>query len=211
MSYQGPSHDSNGRASNHRRPAPIEQLHPVLLRLIERMGVVPEGPRSDITETQLAHAVKLAIEMMPDAEQAYMVSHIMTDEEIAQQRLSSLEVQDLQHRVELSAVERRLLLKPSPEPEDGKGRSDEDDGDDNNNNDPCIACYERSEVTVSCGCHYCNRCLRACIRSGLRFELDFPPRCCNRFDEAVIRLAQRPGLVHLFRQLSVEYAIPEGE
>ncbi|KAL6904836.1 hypothetical protein GGI43DRAFT_381234 [Trichoderma evansii] len=123
MSSQSPSNGgdgSNTRAPNLRKPTPVERLHPILLRLIERMGVMPEGSRAAITETQLARAVAHAITMMPEDEQAYMVSHIMTDEEIAQQRLDSLEFQDLERRIEFSADERRLLLRPSPEPEDGK-------------------------------------------------------------------------------------------
>jgi hypothetical protein len=168
------------------------------------MDVMPPGDRNSITEAQLARAVSLAISMMPDDEQTYMVSRIMTDDEIAEQRLNSPEVQDLGRRVDLSADERRLLLRASPAPEDDEGEGNSS----SSNNNLCIVCSGRREVTVPCGCHYCAHCLRANIRIGLRSEMDFPPRCCRPFNEAVIRLAQRPALVHLFRQLSVEYAVP---
>ncbi|RFU72652.1 hypothetical protein TARUN_9612 [Trichoderma arundinaceum] len=183
------------------RPRPIEQLHPVLLHLLMRMEVMPPGDRASITEAELAHAVSLAISMLPDDEQAYMVSRIMTDDDIAEERLNSPEVQDLRRRVNLSTDERRLLLRASPEPE-------EDDGEDGDNDRPCIVCSGRSDATVPCGCHYCAHCLRANIRTGLRSEIDFPPRCCRPFNEATIRRAQRPALVQLFRQLSLEYGVP---
>ncbi|KAM0249887.1 hypothetical protein ACHAQJ_008824 [Trichoderma viride] len=206
MSNQHPRHV---RAPIPGRPRPIEQLHPVLLHIIMRMDVMPPGDRESITEEQLARAVSLAISMMPDDEQTYMVSRIMTDDEIAEQRLNSLEVQDLGRRVNLSADERRLLLRGSPAPEDeDEGEDDNNSSTSNDNDNLCIVCSGTREVTVPCGCHYCTHCLRANIRTGLRSEMDFPPRCCRPFNEAVVGLAQRPALVHLFRQLSTEYAVP---
>ncbi|KAL7787823.1 hypothetical protein V8C37DRAFT_411937 [Trichoderma ceciliae] len=206
MSNQHPRRRRNARvvvpAPLPARPRPIEQLHPVLLHLVMRMDVMPPGDRASITEAELAHAVSLAISMMPDDEQAYLVSRILTDDEIAEERLNSQEALDLRRRINLSADERRFLLRASPEPEEYEG----DDGEDIEN--PCIVCSGRGDITVSCGCHYCAHCLRANIRTGLRSEMDFPPRCCRPFGEAIIRRAQRPALVHLFRQLSAEYAVP---
>ncbi|KAL6829308.1 hypothetical protein J3E69DRAFT_354750 [Trichoderma sp. SZMC 28015] len=158
------------------RLRPIEQLHPVLLHIVERM----------------------------EDEQSYIVSRIMSDDEIAEERLQSPQVQNLRRRVHLSGNEIRLLLRGSPEPED--------DGEEVEPADGCIVCASKSDVTLACGCHYCGHCLRENIRVGLRSEVDFPTGCCNRpFDEATVRLGQRPALVHLFRQLSAEYNIQPGE
>ncbi|KAL6789377.1 hypothetical protein J3E68DRAFT_439522 [Trichoderma sp. SZMC 28012] len=158
------------------RLRPIEQLHPVLLHVVERM----------------------------EDEQSYIVSRIMSDDEIAEERLQSPQVQDLRHRVHLSGNEIRLLLRGSPEPED--------DGEEVEPADGCIVCASKSDATLACGCHYCGHCLRENIRVGLRSEVDFPTGCCNRpFDEATVRLAQRPALVHLFRQLTAEFSIQPGE
>ncbi|UKZ48762.1 hypothetical protein TrVGV298_002991 [Trichoderma virens] len=164
------------------RPRPIEQLHPVLLSVVD---------------------LSLAISMLPDDEQSYIVSRIMTDDEIAEERLQSPQVQDLRRPVRLSGDEIRLLLRGSPGPEDDTEEGEVQDG--------CIVCFAQSDVSVPCGCHYCGRCLRENIRVGLRSEVDFPPGCCRPFDEATIRLAGRPALVHLFSQLSAEYAVPAGE
>ncbi|KAL7939746.1 hypothetical protein V8C35DRAFT_15254 [Trichoderma chlorosporum] len=185
-------------------PRPIEQLHPVLLNIVYRMDVMPPGNAASITQTELARAVELAISMLPDDEQTHIVSRIMTDDEIAEERLQSPEMQDLQRHVHLSGDEIRLLRRGSPDP---GGDSEEDEVENG-----CIVCFGQSDVSVPCGCHYCSRCLRKNIRIGLRFEADFPPRCCHRpFDEATIRLAGSPGLVHLFRQLSAEYETPIGQ
>ncbi|KKO97516.1 hypothetical protein THAR02_10384 [Trichoderma harzianum] len=186
------------------RLRPIEQLHPVLFHIVEHMEMLPPEGRESITATELAHAVSLAISMLPEDEQSYIISRIMSDDEIAEERLQSPQVQDLQHRIHLSANEIRLLLRGSPEPED--------DGEEVEPADACIVCASKSDVTVPCGCHYCGHCLRENIRVGLRSEVDFPTGCCNRpFNEATVRLAQRPALVHLFRQLSAEYSVQPGE
>lgn len=186
------------------RLRPIEQLHPVLLHIVERMEVLPPEGRESMTQAEVANAVILAISMLPEDEQSYIVSRIMSEDEIAEERLQSPQVQDLRHRVHLSANEIRLLLRGSPEPED--------DGEEVEPADGCIVCASKSDVTLACGCHYCGHCLRENIRVGLRSEVDFPTGCCNRpFDEATVRLAQRPALVHLFRQLSAEYSIQPGE
>ncbi|KAL7908878.1 hypothetical protein GGI35DRAFT_416663 [Trichoderma velutinum] len=186
------------------RSRPIEQLHPILLDIVERIEVIAPEDKASITQTELAQAVWLAISLLPDDEQSYIISRIMTDDEIAEEKLRSPQVQDLQHRVHLSGDEIRLLLRGSPEPEE---YGEEDDGEEG-----CVVCFGNSDVSVPCGCRYCGRCLRENILVGLRSELDFPPGCCDEpFDEATIRLAQRPALVHLFRQLSAEYAVHSGE
>lgn len=248
MSNQTPSPGSP-RSPSPRSPRPVGKLHPIFLRLIERTIDLPEGYKASLTERQLARVVARAIMMMPEDEQAYLVSHIMTDKEIIQQRINSLELEDLERRVELSADEREFLLRDSPEPEneaDGDEVEERDNGDDGvdiwefgiwgafdfegafefegafdveevfdvekeYDGDICIICIEKTELTVRCGCRYCRRCLREIIRKGLRSEFNFPPKCCRPFDEAVIRLAQRPELVHIFRQLSAEYAVPPHE
>ncbi|PNP50498.1 hypothetical protein THARTR1_08880 [Trichoderma harzianum] len=200
---------------HNRRPPPVldrepekspalEQLHPVLLNVVERMGVIPPKRRASITEADLARAVSQAISMLPDDEQSYIISRFMTDDEIAEERLQSPQVQDLGQLIHLSANEVRILLRSSPEPED-----DQDEVEDE---DRCIVCFSRSDFSLPCGCRYCVRCHRENIRVGLRSELDYPTGCCNRpFNEATVRLARCPALVHLFRQLSAQYSVHPGE
>ncbi|KAL7808036.1 hypothetical protein V8C26DRAFT_423675 [Trichoderma gracile] len=191
-------------------PAPersraAEELHPVLLDLILRMNIVPPGDIYSLSEAALANAVSLAISMLPEDEQIQIVSRIMTDDEIAEESLNHPRLQNLQSRVVLSPNERRLLLRASPEPDDDDATQDEAGAN------GCIICFDRNAVAVPCGCHYCASCLRELVRVGLRSEADFPPRCCRPFDEATIRLVGSPALVHLFRQLSAEYAIPPAQ
>ncbi|KAL7802231.1 hypothetical protein V8C44DRAFT_353496 [Trichoderma aethiopicum] len=194
-----------GPAPAPERSRAVEELHPVLLDLILRMNIVPPGDIGSLSEAALGNAVSLAISMLPDDEQTHIVSRIMTDDEIARERLDHPRLQNLQSRVMLSQNERRLLLRASPEPDEDDANQDEGGAN------GCIICFDRNSVAVPCGCRYCASCLRELVRVGLRSETDFPPRCCRPFDEATIRLAGRPALVHLFRQLSAEYAVPPAQ
>ncbi|KAL7963946.1 hypothetical protein V8C34DRAFT_300409 [Trichoderma compactum] len=146
--------------------------------------------------------------MLPEDEQAYIISRIMSDDEIAEEKLQRPQVQDLEHLIHLSGSEIRLLLRGSPEPEyDGEEGEVEDEDE-----DCCVVCFSKSDVSLPCRCHYCGHCHRENIRVGLRSELDFPPGCCGMpFNEAIVRLAQRPALVHTYRQLSAEYNVHPGE
>lgn len=202
----GPS-NRGGTPSRPRSPNPIDRLHPVLLRLIERMLDLPEGYEASLTERQLTRAVECAISMMPEDEQAYLVSHIMTDEELMQQRINSLELENLERSVLLSAAEKQYLLRATPVPEESDADR-ESNSDDYTGYGACKICYLEAHYTLSCGCHYCTSCLRWTIRTGLRSLSEFPPRCCFDLGEGLIRVVNRPGLIHLFRQLSVEHGVP---
>ncbi|KAL6892602.1 hypothetical protein HDV57DRAFT_512912 [Trichoderma longibrachiatum] len=169
------------------------------------MSIVPPEDIGSLSEAALGNAISLAISMLPDDEQTHIVSRIMTDDEIARERLDHPRLQNLQSRVMLSQNERRLLLRASPEPDEDDANQDEGGAN------GCIICFDRNAVAVPCGCRYCASCLRELVRVGLRSETDFPPRCCRPFIEATIRLAGRPALVHLFRQLSAEYAVPPAQ
>ncbi|PTB74574.1 hypothetical protein M440DRAFT_1337035, partial [Trichoderma longibrachiatum ATCC 18648] len=194
-----------GPAPAPERSRAVEELHPVLLDLILRMSIVPPEDIGSLSEAALGNAISLAISMLPDDEQTHIVSRIMTDDEIARERLDHPRLQNLQSRVMLSQNERRLLLRASPEPDEDDANQDEGGAN------GCIICFDRNAVAVPCGCRYCASCLRELVRVGLRSETDFPPRCCRPFIEATIRLAGRPALVHLFRQLSAEYAVPPAQ
>lgn len=198
----GPS--NRGGTPSARSPNPIDKLHPVLRRLIERMIDLPEGYEAFLTEKQLTRAVECAISMMPEDEQAYLVSHIMTDDDIVQQRINSLHLENLDQRVLLSAAEKQLLLRSTPEP----GSGEEDSGVEYYDGGICKICLMDSAFILACGCHYCTSCLRWTIRVGLQSINDFPPSCCFDFGENLIRVVNRPGLVHLFRQLAVEHSTP---
>ncbi|KAL6863832.1 hypothetical protein J3F83DRAFT_762164 [Trichoderma novae-zelandiae] len=214
MSHRHHRHHAPGPPALAPAPAPapaaersraIEELHPVLLDLLLRMNILPPGDVQSLSEAALANAVSLAISMLPEDEQIHIVSRIMSDDEIAQERLDHPRLQNLGSRVVLSQNERRLLLRASPEPDD------DDAGQGEAGANACIICFDRNAVAVPCGCRYCAGCLRELVRVGLRSEADFPPRCCRPFDEATIRLTGRPALVHLFRQLSAEYAVPAAQ
>lgn len=200
----GPS--NSGKSPRRERPNLFDQLHPVLRRLIERMIDLPEGYGAAVTERQLTLAVACAISMMPDDEQAYLVSHIMTDDDIIQETFDVLDLEDLDQEVLFSAVEKQFLLRNTPEPD-----SDEIDsgGERHGNRGTCRICLMDSDsILLTCGCHYCSGCLKWTIRVGLQSVHDFPPHCCFDFGEDLIRAVDRPGLVHLYRQVAAEKATP---
>lgn len=192
---------SDNQPQNHQSPA-INRLHPDLLDLLSRTNTLPFGDLTSIPENDIAHAVSVALSLADDVEQARLVSRIMTDAELAIQRLGRPDVQGLNQRVLFNTEERRLILSASSETEDAPaGRSPE----------PCIVCEETGTEILRCGCAWCPSCLREGIRTGLRSEVSFPPRCCRRFNEATVRLAQHPALMHLFRQLCAEFRTPAAE
>lgn len=199
----GPS--NSGRSPSPESPNPIDQLHPVLRRLIERMIDLPKGHEALLTERRLTLAVECAITMMPEDEQAYLVSHIMTDDDIIQETLESLDLGDLDQRVLFSAAEKQFLLRNTPEPDSNENDSG---GERYGNGGTCKICLMDSDSILTCGCHYCSGCLKWTIRIGLQSIHDFPPHCCFDFDENLIRVVDRPGLVHLYRQVAVEKATP---
>ena len=74
----------------------------------------------------------------------------------------------------------------------------------------CIACAGGAgeKRRLACECNYCAPCLRRCIRTGLRNEESWPPRCHERLTEQDIRWTRRPGLLRLWSQLAVEWDSP---
>ncbi|KZL83227.1 ibr domain-containing protein [Colletotrichum incanum] len=80
--------------------------------------------------------------------------------------------------------------------------------DDNEDKGPeCVVCTSgrQPKNRLPCGCWMCPRCLRACIRAGLRAG-GWPPRCCEPLHQEHIEQAgrERPGLLRLYRQIREE-------
>ncbi|OBS19731.1 hypothetical protein FPOA_11455 [Fusarium poae] len=179
--------------SSRRQSDIFHQVHPDLVDLLTRLDLLSTEERNELSEASLARTIILALELADPEEQALLVSRIMPEDELAAQRLRSPEVQDTSHRVVLDREERRAAFIPDPsEPEP------ESNGQD------CIICTERAHVRAPCGCNYCLSCYREALRIGFRSQDDFPPRCCQPFDEEAVALARSPALVHLFRQMDEE-------
>ncbi|KXH53587.1 IBR domain-containing protein [Colletotrichum simmondsii] len=91
------------------------------------------------------------------------------------------------------------------------------DAEDNNNNDrtECVVCFTARQPLhrLPCGCQMCPRCLRRCLRAGLR-PGGWPPRCCQPLAPENVEQAAgggRPRLVRLYRQVRVEEETPGEE
>lgn len=104
--------------------------------------------------------------------------------------------------------ERREILADSSDSESETGEQDKGKG--KGKGEACVACAGRSGDTrrLACGCTYCAPCLRRCIRTGLRNEESWPPRCHERLTEEDVRWARRPGLLRLWRQMATEWDSP---
>lgn len=89
----------------------------------------------------------------------------------------------------------------------------EDSSGPENEGEPCMVCDGGTgeKRKLACGCFYCAACLRSCIRTGLRNELNFPPRCHQRLTEDDIRWVNRPDLLRLYRQQVIEWDSPAAE
>ncbi|KAF4454945.1 hypothetical protein F53441_2602 [Fusarium austroafricanum] len=176
----------------------FDQVHPDFVDLLFRLDLLPTDEGTGFSEANLARTIFLAIELADPYEQALLVSRIITDEEMAAERLRDREVQDTTHRVVLGRAERRVALREDPsEPTPGRGNGKE-----------CLICSEDAHVQAPCGCNYCLYCYREAIRVGLRSQEEFPPKCCQPFSEEAIRLARSPALIHLFRQMQEEADAP---
>lgn len=82
----------------------------------------------------------------------------------------------------------------------------------------CIACGERNgpSRSLGCGCSYCVPCLRRCLRTGLRNEEAWPPRCCSPLIESAVRWAAGGSASHsrlwrLWLCMRREWGTPAGE
>jgi hypothetical protein len=180
---------------NHRDDDAFDRVHPDLVDLMFRVGIDP--PINPPSEDAMARSIYLAIQMANEFEQAELVSRIIPEEELAAERLAEGDFRNLDHRITLDEAERLAALRATPEPDRQAERRGGNFGE-------CIICGEGGHVRVPCNCVYCYPCLRELIRRGLTGLTEFPPRCCVHFREETIRLAQRPALVHLFRQLQEE-------
>ncbi|GKT91700.1 IBR domain-containing protein [Colletotrichum tofieldiae] len=98
----------------------------------------------------------------------------------------------------------RLLAESRP----NSAATSEADDDDNEDKGPeCVVCIggRQPKNRLPCGCWMCPRCLRACIRAGLRAG-GWPPRCCEPLHQENIERAgrDRPGLLRLYLQIREE-------
>lgn len=177
----------------------FDRVHPDFVDLMSRLGINP--PVEPPSEDAMARSIFLAIQMAEPYEQAELVSRIIPEEELAVRRLQGRHFRNLDHRITLDEAERLAALRATPEPERQVERWGGNLGE-------CLICGERGHVRVPCNCVYCHPCFREAIRRGLAGLTEFPPRCCVHFSEETVRLAQRPALVHLFRQLQEESQVP---
>ncbi|KAF7532206.1 hypothetical protein G7Z17_g13665 [Cylindrodendrum hubeiense] len=189
-----------------RHNGPLDRVHPYLIELLFHQGVVPDGNGNELSEDVLADAIGLALSLSEVDDQFFFMSRIMTEQEVAVQGLQHPDVQNMDLHIPLTAAERVEVLRQAAEPDAEDERAPRNVG-------TCIICLEPGQLTVPmpCNCAFCFPCLREAIRVGLRSEQDFPPQCCSPFLEPTIRLVNRPGLVHLFRQLGAEVAVPAAD
>lgn len=101
--------------------------------------------------------------------------------------------------------ERREILADSDAPDEN---GEEGDGE------ACVACADvagHPRRRLGCGCHYCAPCLRRCIRTGLRDEESWPPRCHERLAEEDVWWAGGTQVLRLWRQVAGEWDSPVAE
>ncbi|KAF5711054.1 e3 ubiquitin ligase ARI4 [Fusarium mundagurra] len=175
----------------------LDRVHPDFLDLLIRLQLLP--PDEAFSEPYLARLISIALDLAEDDEQAFLVSRIITDEELALERLRSPEVRNTNHRIVLDRTERRIAFREAamdPIPEQTNGEM-------------CVACMEDAQMRAPCGRHnYCYPCYRELIRLGLSSQEGFPPRCCEPITEEGVALARAPALVHLYRQVQEEASAP---
>ncbi|KAG7415875.1 putative E3 ubiquitin-protein ligase ARI4 [Fusarium oxysporum f. sp. rapae] len=176
----------------------LDRVHPDFLDLLIRHELLPPEGDDGFSEPYLARLISIALELAEDDEQAFLVGRIITEEELAFERLRSPEVRNINHRVVLDRTERRIAFREAandPAPEQGNGED-------------CLICTEDAHLRAPCGHSFCLECFRETIRRGLRSQEVFPPRCCQLFNEEAIQLAHAPALVHIFRQMKEEADVP---
>ncbi|RKK92936.1 hypothetical protein BFJ71_g9928 [Fusarium oxysporum] len=176
----------------------LDRVHPDFLDLLIRHELLPPEGDDGFSEPYLARLISIALELAEDDEQAFLVGRIITEEELAFERLRSPEVRNTNHRIVLDRTERRIVFREAandPAPEQGNGED-------------CMICGDDAHFRALCGHNYCLPCYREAIRVGLRSQEEFPPRCCEPITEEGVALARAPALVHLFRQMREEADVP---
>lgn len=194
----------------------LETLDEDILRLVLRFQLLSLD--RDHTRVEVSRAIALAVQLASSEEQL----------DIAVQRsLLAPEETKRERRFErwVPAAERTILLAPTDDPDDkhdeavdrasGNLADDDDDNDDEaSGEEDCIICGSSAEPKVQLmGCRHwwCAKCLRNCIRLGLRDRTAWPPQCCEPLSEEVISWVQRPGWVQIWRQVREEQATPGGQ
>ncbi|KAJ3949459.1 uncharacterized protein N0V96_000576 [Colletotrichum fioriniae] len=99
--------------------------------------------------------------------------------------------------------------------EDNNNNNTNNDDDDDDDRTECVVCFTTRQPLhrLPCGCRMCPRCLRRCLRAGLR-PGGWPPRCCQPLQPDNVEQAagmERPRLVRLYRQVRVEEETPGEE
>ncbi|KAL0935301.1 IBR domain-containing protein [Colletotrichum truncatum] len=176
--------------------------------LILRYGFLNVEALHVATADEVENAAALALQMAePEELLAIAVRQSMGRNRHLQVSITARPSQQTPHEPEdsdsaayINWQERNRLLADSPAESNNEA---EQSGDD------CIICsagYE-PKLRLPCGCWFCARCLRSCIRAGMR-QGGWPPRCCEPLDSNTIEWVRRPDLMRLYRQVKEEHDVP---
>lgn len=193
-----------------------------ILRLIDRFSLLDLSRPEEATRSEIYLAAELALQMetasgdaspsaqgrtpapgRPRGQDRDLQTHGPAGER-SPSRPSRRSKQDNKKGRFIGPEERKQLLDESEA---------EDEADTKAEGEPCMVCGDGSgkKRRIVCRCLYCVVCLRRCIRTGLRNEENFPPKCHQRLTEDDIRSAGRPGLFRLYRQVALEWDTPAAD
>jgi hypothetical protein len=88
----------------------FDRVHPDFVDLLIRSNLLPGEAGDGLSESNLARLIYIALELAEEDEQIFLLSRIITEDELAVERLRSPEVRNTHHRVVLDRVERRVLF-----------------------------------------------------------------------------------------------------
>lgn len=206
------------RSGHYVRPGAMEQLQAFddkIVNLILQYSLLDLSAPDRITADEVYAAAELALQISTRNEAGHTTQHPPSGATVPRparndpkrkpparetQAPKGRQAMTTQSRV-IGAEERREILLDSDSDAETESKT---------KGEPCIACAGGSgeKRRLPCGCNYCAPCLRRCIRSGLRNEESWPPRCHERLTEEDVRRTRRPGLLRLWRQMATEWDSP---
>jgi hypothetical protein len=164
---------------------PLWQIDDDILHLLLRYGLLDLGhPDRGLGPREISDLALTALELQA-AEHGAFASRRLHDRSPSPHHTLSADASGRQsNRRGQGPTEQRASATATESLDDESDIRDSDHG-------PCTACITTSRhmTTLPCGHRYCRACIAHMIRSGLRDEASWPPRCCAPLSEAAVRWA----------------------
>lgn len=185
----------------------FQRLEEDVANLILRHGFLDPDDLPFVTPGEVENAAALALQMADPDEQLAIAMRRSTIRDRRSPAPRRPDNRDPGPAAYINWQERNRLLADSAATSPAASANNSENGEGEERE--CVICSggRKPKLRLPCGCWMCARCLRACIRAGLR-PGGWPPRCCEPLHLESVERAGRPGLLRLYRQIREENETP---